>query len=88
MSVSEINGKDELKQSLMSACESILREDDGAIIDLVTMFGLATAQADILLDAETANMIAAAGVSVIDRLGLTEEYMAVAESYGATEVLH
>jgi hypothetical protein len=88
MSVLEINGKDELKHSLMRACESILIGEDDAIVDLVTMFGLATAQADILLDAETAKMIAAAGASVIDRLGLAEEYRELEESYRATEVLH
>jgi hypothetical protein len=88
MSVSETNGKDELKQSLMSTCESILTGEDHAIVDLVAMFGLATAQADIFLDEETARLVATAGVSVIERLGLTEEYIAVAEVYGAKENIH
>ena len=88
MSVLEINGKDELKQSLINACESILREEDAAIIDLITMFGLATAQAELGLDEETANIIGAAGVSVIERLGLAKEYMQVVEHYGVKEELH
>jgi hypothetical protein len=82
MSVSEINGKDELKQSLMSACESILIGEDDAIVDLVTMFGLATVQADIFLDEETARLVATAGVSVIERLGLTNHVDRLVESYG------
>jgi hypothetical protein len=88
MSVLEINGKDELKQSLMRACESILRGEDDAIVDLVTMFGLATVQADIFLDEETARLVATAGFSVIERLGLAEEYTKIAESYGVKEELH
>jgi hypothetical protein len=81
MSVLEINGKDEIKASLMRACESILRGEDDAIVDLVTMFGLATVQADIFLDEETARLVARAGVSVIERLDLSMEYMALEMRY-------
>jgi hypothetical protein len=77
MSVSEINGKDEIKASLMRACESILIGEDDAITDLVAMFGIATGQAVMFLDEETGRAIASAGVSVIERLGLAEDYNAV-----------